>query len=923
MAQKVFESPDMRGGFTDEFIESDQRFVEKAENLCLDPSGDVAQRPGSHLLEGSDPKAGSFVDSNTPVTNFAEFEFNNQAQNYLACVNNTGSTISLFSYTSQGLVDPKRDMTTPFFTPHEGFNNDVWQSQPFFANSTVAAGLGNYPTKLTTDAISGLPEVITAGLPTPYDFPNNPDGMFKVGYLDWSPDIVPGTYTLGGAVGELNSSQFPTGLSNEFRVAVTFVREYSWNGVTYRDVSKPYISAYLRHPTGKKVGYFPNNTNNDGGAYTDYYAMYFYMRDDLTRKTNGIQWQTNWASHGGIKVQIFRTVDAGNVFYDMGQSTRTYEAGTGKYGSVIPVTVGTENLWTGDFPYGDWGQSTPPLGAGPIYTVFNDKALVLNPTLYTTGGVLDNDLPPRSKYCTLVNDNYMYWVDATNPYRVLQSHPRDPDSVPAGNFIDFPAQVTGLSSAGGKLIVTTLNATYRVDGFYDEFGRGTVVADKISSETGCISHNSMVRVADGLFFCGIDGFYYTNGQTVLKISRHLSKNYYRLTQTELSVTNEAFGSITTVYGKKYVITENQAINGCYDKISNRVLWSFLGGVEVIACEKALGINEKMSFFGPWKLAPTATTENVFARSLGTFKNKIVRSDAYGNVFQLEEGVSSDPKPIALNPQVTTNWLAADRYPIIYALRTQTNYLGSRKSRKWVTGVDLRLKRADDSFIDKDWHDRNLDVLVTSINDKGRIVQDLKPIHYSTDLDFAYVNAKSYNGLVVQDYDSEKTESPLVSVSRRFMAKGLRCVSKAIELKPGFKLLADSANYEPVNYLNSGGIAASLPSTIWSKHTYTGTVITEKLGLMDSVDHTVNNYYLTLDIDGYKTLYPITMVGGTGMTANLGTPYLGSAAVSGTYAWKLYSIPKNQFFGISSYSLTFTDFESKSDDYTNQGSGNEP
>lgn len=901
MTQKVFESPDMRGGFTDEFIESDQRFVEKAENLCLDPSGDVAQRPGSHLLEGSDPKIGSFVNSNTEVTNFSEFEFNNEAQNYLACVNNSGAKISIFSYTQPGLVDPKNDCTTPFFTPHSGFNNDIWQSQPFWAYSDIASGVGNYPVKLTSDA-NGSMDLISAGLPQPIK------DVFQTENFG-NPDIQCSFQNVGpglsfGATGVLNNTQLPTGGANEFRMAFTFVREYSWNGVTYRDVSKPFITNYLRHPDGRAVGYV------DGG-----YLLGFAITDSLQRKTNGFQWQTNWHNFlSEIKIQAFRTVDAGNVFYDMGAGNAVYTTQVaekpGENGSV--ANVGVEKLWSRITP-----TSTTITGS----STFNDAAIALNPVLYTTGGILDNDLPPRSKYCTLVNDNYMYWVDAVNPYRVLQSHPRDPDSVPAGNFIDFPAQVTGLSSAGGKLIVTTLNATYRVDGFYDEFGRGTVVADKISSETGCISHNSMVRVADGLFFCGIDGFYYTNGQTVLKISRHLSKNYYRLTQTELSVSNATSGSITTVYGKKYVITENQEINGTYDKVSNRVLWSFLGGVEVIACEKALGINEKMSFFGPWKVAPTAATENVFARALGTFKNKIVRSDAYGNVFQLEEGVASDPKPIALNPQVTTNWLAADRYPIIYRLRTQTNYLGSRKNRKYVTGVDLRLKRADDSFTSKDWHDRNLDVLITSINDKGRIVQDLKPVHYSTDLDFQYMNAKSYNGLVVQSYDSETTESPLINVSRRFMAKGLRCVSKAIEFKPAFKLLANGTDIgENVTYVNSGSLAAGFTTTIFSKTTYTGTVVTDKLGLMDSVDHTVNNYYLTLDVDNYQTLYPITMVGGTGMTANLGTPYLGAAAVSGTYNWKLYSIPKNQFFGISSYSLTFTDFESKSDDYGNTSDG---
>lgn len=908
MAKNSYEVTNIRGGITDEYIESDNRFVEKAENICLDVSGDPCQRPGSHFLEGSDPKEGSKVTSNTTVTNFAEFHFENEAQDFLACVNDAGDKVSLFSYTNPGVIDPHQDLDTPFFTPHENFNNDVWQSQPFYAYASIASGLGNYPIKLTTNAVSGMPDVITAGLPMPYDFPNNPTGEFKLFYVDWSPDIVPGTYTLGGAIGELSSSQYPTGQSNEYRVAVTFVREYTWNGVTYRDISKPFYSAYVRHPSGKKVGYFPNNTTNDGGAYSDYYALRFFMHDDLTRITSGITWQTNWAEHGDIKIQIFRTVDGGNIFYDMGTTTKVYQQGTGKYGSPIPVTVGVENLWGGAFPYGDWGSDSVVFGPTPPYSVFNDATIQLNPTMYTTGGVLENDLPPRAKFCTLVNDNYMYWVDAINPYRVLQSHPKDPDSVPVGNYIDFPEAVTGISSAGNKLIVCTLTKTYRVDGFYDEFGRGEVVADKISSETGCLSHNSMVRVADGLFFCGIDGFYYTNGQTVLKVSRHLSKTYYRITQSEVDVSNATTGSITTVYGKKYVITENQEINGAYDKINNRVVWSFLDGTEVFAVEKNYGITEKMSFFGPWKIAPTAPEENVYAKALGTFKSKIVRSDAYGNVFQLEDGVASDLKPIALNPQSTTNSLAADRYPIIYKLRTQANFLGDFKQKKYVSDIDVRMKRATDAFTTKNFHDTNLDVLITSINDKGRIVQDLKPINYSATDDIRFQDAKNYDGLAVEEYDGAGSESPLVHFTRRFPAKGLRCISKAVEFKPAFKTLAISANYEPVTFVNSlGTLSASTVSTVFSKHTYTGTVITLKQGLMDSVDHTANNYYLALQVDNYTALYPIQYVSGTGLTAVLGTPYLGTAAVSGTYQWKLYSIPKNQFFGLISFALNFVNF----------------
>ena len=555
--------------------------------------------------------------------------------------------------------------------------------------------------------------------------------------------------------------------------------------------------------------------------------------------------------------------------------------------------------------------------------------------MYTTGGVQENDLPGRCKFNALVNDNYMYWVEAENPYRVRQSAFRDPDSVPAGNFIDFPEQITGIAGAANNLIVTTLNRTYRVDGFFDDFGNGSVVADKISSETGCISHNSMVQVADGLYFCGIDGFYYTNGQTVQKISTHLSKTYYRLTQAVSEVSNQSFGSIKTSYGQKYTVGENQEISGTYDKINNRVLWTFLGGTEVLALEKGFGINEKMVFMGPWKL-PTSRqsdvsgNESVYARAITTFKNKIIRTDNLGNIFQLEDGVASDPRPYSLSSNPATNWLAADRYPILYRLRTQASYLGGTMLTKYVTRMSAIFKRASDSFATATFFDRNLDVQITSINDKGRVVQDLKPIHYSTERDAVYLKSKmqasgGYSNLI-KNYGSNDTsahsqfdkDSELIKITRRFVAKGLRCIAKALEFKPALKLVAKSDDFEPVVY---NGSAASLTTFLWSKFTYTGPVITTKQGVIQSVDHSAEGYYLTLEFDNYKALYPVSSVSGSGDTLSLSAPYLnytGVLAPSGTYKWKLYAFPKNQFFGLCGYTISFTPFIAAGDFYKEGG-----
>jgi hypothetical protein len=945
--QKTFEVTSFTGGITDEYIEADNRFVNHAENLCLDHAGDIVQRQGSHFLEGSDPKDGSFVSSQTAVTHTAEFKFNNQVQNYLACIHNSGQSLAIKQLSGGALTN--FDFTMPTFTPHSQFNSSVWQAQPFFSNASIATGQGNYPTKVTEDKSHQL-NVITAGLPEPmlnaknmYVSPDPQVGI-TVGFrnvLAGAPITDPYTGTAVGAT----VSQLPTGVSNEFRLACVYRRSYEINGVEYEDISTPHFIGYISNAANLPVGRTPGTS----------YLLEVRINDTLVRETNGIQWQTNWSSvpytyqndgitddpdsqpylTGGsydtseairknakIKVSFYKTTSSGSIYYNFGPGN-LYKSNPNSGGFVFEYTSGVLGV---DYKFDmDFGVPYELMGKSGSDCSWSDAELQLQPTLYTTSGVQTNDLPGRTRYNTLVNDNYMYWVDAENPYRVRQASSRDPDSVPAGNFLDFPEIITGINSAADKLIVCTLNNTYRVDGFYDDFGRGTVSTEKISSETGTISHNSMVRVSDGLFFCGVDGFYYTNGQTVQKISRHLSATYFRLTQPIFDVSNAFSGSITTNYGKKYVVRENQDITGVYDTLNNRVMWSFLGGTEVMVCEKAWGFSEKMSFFGPWKLPCTSSTdvdlkESVYAKTLGTFINKIVRTDANGNIFQLEDGVSSDPRPYSLMSTAPLNWLAADRYPILYRLRTQSSLLGSQVQKKWVTRMSAVFKRMSAFFPTGNFFDRRLDVQVTSINDKGRVVQDLKPFHYDEN-DLKYSKSKMpggrpYNSLLTtyqsqssNPYSQLDKDNTVIKMTRRFIAKGLRCNTKALEFKPSLSLIAKADDYGLCVF--NGSAASIVGGSIWSKYAYTGNVITlkQQIGSVITTDHSVEGYFIALEHDNYTTLYPITNLSGSGDTAILGTPftnYTGVVAPSGTYKWKLYSYAKNQFFGLCAYSMSFSE-----------------
>ncbi len=114
---------------------------------------------------------------------------------------------------------------------------------------------------------------------------------------------------------------------------------------------------------------------------------------------------------GNIKVKIYRTVGDGDVLYEIGE-----------------VTNGTASFVDNNA----------------------DADIQQNVTIYTTGGVLDNDEPPRCKYVHVTNSLGLYGNIKIGSEifknRILMSFYNDVDSVPTGNIIDVDDEITGISS---------------------------------------------------------------------------------------------------------------------------------------------------------------------------------------------------------------------------------------------------------------------------------------------------------------------------------------------------------------------------------------------------------------------------------------------------------------------------------------------
>lgn len=204
-----------------------------------------------------------------------------------------------------------------------------------------------------------------------------------------------------------------------------------------------------------------------------------------------------------IKVEVYRTTNNGTVLYKVGE-----------------VTNGTTSL----------ADTT------------SDNALVDNEPLYTVSGEVENDRPPKCKYVHGTSDfvyyAHGYEVSTTGadgdflPQRLWQSKRGDPDSVPASFYTDMEQPIVGVSSARSVPIVFCENSIYRIDGAFDNLGRGGMIAKKISDSVGAAGHLSLVQTLEGVFFAGTDGFYFTDGYKVVPLSDRFRTTYASLVDTE-------------------------------------------------------------------------------------------------------------------------------------------------------------------------------------------------------------------------------------------------------------------------------------------------------------------------------------------------------------------------------------------------------
>lgn len=490
--------------------------------------------------------------------------------------------------------------------------------------------------------------------------------------------------------------------------------------------------------------------------------------------------------------------------------------------------------------------------------VTTDEDLELGEPLYTNGGVVANDPPPISKCIHIKNDIAYYGNCDFDYYRVRQSIPGDPDSCPESFYLDLDDDIVAISSTKNNVVVLCKSRIYRIDGFFDELGRGGMVADRISDITGCISVQSVVQALDGVLWAGQDGVYYTDGFKVIKLNQDYDKTYQTFVSSD-------FSSL-----------RNRRIQGKYDRRKNRVWWTVQdeNGADLNKCyilDLNWGIRENATF-------TTASGKSFSPCAIEFINGDMIRCNQLGHVLIHQQGLYVDP--VAHSSLPAAQWASE---PIVYTLETSAYNFGTSATRKYVTRANITCES-----------ETNLALQITSNNDDDKVISDLLPIRYLGNIFWGEPDVYWMNDALIWN------KQGLIHEKRLMPAKSLRC------------------NYKSLVFKNAS-VAIVSSDIIGSTVDINATTKTVILNLNRKFPTKSIGYYIAFENDNYTQEYEIIAISGDSRQIQYSD--LLNTSLSGTSKkWVMRGYPKGETLNLLNFSMIYEESGPSLNPYRTSDSG---
>lgn len=560
---------------------------------------------------------------------------------------------------------------------------------------------------------------------------------------------------------------------------------------------------------------------------TEYYTNAVMIADSFVNisnipsiiNTNG----TNYDSD--VKMNIYRTAGNGIIYYKLDQL--------------------------------DSGISTYVDANADLIDSNGQTSLVTREQLYTTGGIVGRDQIESAKYIAQVNGiTYYAGVKDGNVYlpnRLRQSLPLVPDACPASFYDDFDDEIIGLGSARNNLIVLCKSSVFRENGAFTENGSGYMSHEKISDVVGGISQKSVVQTEIGVFYAGTDGYYYTDGYQVIKLSLEI---------------DDTFASLTDSPEKMKFIA------GAYDTKNRRVWWSMQNSdqVEFFVLHLNMGVKPSASFTKQFNRDVIKPASHVFWRGdhwFGHEEGYLMKSDANQKGDQIPDYLAAKP------------WVNS---PVPFEYLSTAMDGGTIFERKYLTKMHIVGDNSGNMAIQP--------YIVRDMNSDYMGLKPLAPINYRDNVIWGQPSC------VWGDPNTHWNNRGKVDEWRRFPHSSLRSDFFQIGLRPAnLAVYASEHSYFPE-------FTTAFPNSV----TKEVTISTQSSGFADLAWPTdIVGYNISFDIDDYTQEYEIISVAGNKLTVDDPT---GGLSETPNNKFVIRGFNKNQRITVTSYVIHFANLGDK-------------
>lgn len=491
--------------------------------------------------------------------------------------------------------------------------------------------------------------------------------------------------------------------------------------------------------------------------------------------------------------------------------------------------------------------------------------------LYTTGGVVPNTQTPNCKFLHFLKDTayYAYITESGQEFknRIIQGISSS-DGAPATFFDDLPDEITGISSNRNVIIVFCKNSIYRLSGGFNLLGQGNLIHEKISNTTGCISNASIVQTELGVFFAANDGFYYTDGYQVIKISLDLDESYQKRTAIE---------------------TQRKRICGTYDNKNRRIYWAMQENPSSSDNDHIWIYHVNYGVKPSGAFTTMSNLTHFKPSAIKFFDGNLIRGDARGLLFKHDSIYLTDPK---VPSDTSTSYSSWGYVYIPWDYQSCALDFGSTSKGQWVTKIHLIGSNKGNVNI------QTYSVADNNVDSSGK--RTLAPIRFDKNIRWGDATINWGDDTSLWSYSGK------LDHWRRFTSRTLRSQVKQIQFKPAYVGIYRYDDFPSFSYVT---IDASAKTAVLAQPTG----YTQNYWPRDVVD-----YYIAFETDNYVNEYLVTAISNATITFSDAS----NLSVSGSSKkWVIRGYQKEEKLNLHAYNIHFTTFGLRGLDYPGkQGAG---